>query len=239
MRTRRGVTLLELLIAGAIGVIIALGAGFAYSAAVTYQTQAGQRRTEQEAIQQAEDRLSTLLRQATLSSDNSSPSSYFVGEQAGGTQSNEAANSLTFVVLGDRVRGNLIESTDDFETLNQTFGPQGGLMEVQLGSLPNGETTSSTGTYNPNQTPPAWGRPQDAPPQKASPDMTDLVFEFYDGEAWQVGWDTQAEDEPRLPSAVRITYTWKDETTQRILTVKLPNSDVTPDNPAVSSGGAA
>jgi prepilin-type N-terminal cleavage/methylation domain-containing protein len=236
---RRGITLLELLIASAIGVIVSLGAAFAFSAAVSYQSQSGQKRADVQAVQQAEDRIANLLSLATLSSDNSSPNSYFVGEQAGGTQSNESANSLTFVVLGDRVRGNLLESTDTFENLNQTFGPQGGLMEVQLGAEAIGESRNSNGTLIRTQRPADGDRTQGGNQQVLSPDMTNMVFEFYDGEAWQVGWDTQAEDEPRLPAAVRVTYTWKDESQRRTFTVRLPNSDVTPDSPAVSTGGAA
>ena len=45
--------------------------------------------------------------------------------------------------------------------------------------------------------------------------------------------------EPRLPSAIRVTYTLEGEDSSRAMIVRIPLSDVTPENPAgVGLGGA-
>ena len=66
------------------------------------------------------------------------------------------------------------------------------------------------------------------------PDVTSLTYEFFDGSDWQPTWST-SNGTKRLPAAVRVTYQVKDEDSQRVLVIRLPNSDVTTDNPVTTT----
>jgi len=70
-----------------------------------------------------------------------------------------------------------------------------------------------------------------------SPDVQSIGFEFYDGTQWVGSWDTTAAGQRRLPAAIRVSYKLTaDPNTTHVFVVRLPLSDVTPNNP-VSNGG--
>ena len=62
--------------------------------------------------------------------------------------------------------------------------------------------------------------------------VASMSFEFWNGETWQGEWDTLTQGSRRLPAAIRVTYTFDgEESTPHSFVVRIPLSDVTPDNP--------
>jgi hypothetical protein len=145
---------------------------------------------------------------------------------------------LVFTSLGERLPAEFVTSQDDFETLNQTYGPRGGLTEVSISQSAIGNAPVSTGLYLRKQTPADGDSSQGGFESSLDPDIDSISFEFYNGESWDLTWDSTAMDVPRLPAAVRVTYSRTSDSVERIFVVRLPLSDVTPDNP-VTAGGSS
>jgi prepilin-type N-terminal cleavage/methylation domain-containing protein len=238
---RRGLTLIELLVAISIVVILAMAITRAYAAGLDHIQHAQATREVDEARLQFEDKLTKLLRSAVLSSNATDTSSFFIGESSGlggGGTLGANADTLVFTAIGARPAGAYLASQDDFETNNQRFGPQGGMAEIQLSTTAVGDAGDKEGLFLREQ------RPADGDPTQGGMEslMTDQVrsisFEFYDGADWQPLWDTQTQQTPRLPAAIRVSYTLEgdDENQPRVLIVRLPTSDVTADNPVVQGG---
>ncbi len=59
-----------------------------------------------------------------------------------------------------------------------------------------------------------------------------LEFSFFDGIDWIAEWDTFT-GQRRLPAALQITYRLESEEYPRSMTIKLPHSDITPEDPLV------
>lgn len=188
-----------------------------------------------------EDRLRSLIQSAFLSTVQTDTSSYFVGGD-GGSESedgqNGVAGGLTFTALSEKLPLEMLNSTDDFTTLNERFGPRGGMTEVSLALTPIGEAPVQNGLFYRHQTPADGDNTQGGVESVLDPDIDQISFEFFDGTDWITGWDTQSQAEPRLPAAVRITYNRTDEQEQ-IFIVRLIHSDVTPANPVTSGGTTA
>jgi hypothetical protein len=122
--------------------------------------------------------------------------------------------------------------TSDFETLNDQYGPQGGVAEIQLSLTPVGQPASSdTGLFLREQRPADSDSSQGGNESLLMPNVTTIQFEFFDGLQWQETWDTITSGSRRIPSAVRVTYQLTGEDQQRFIIVRLPFSDVTPTNP--------
>jgi prepilin-type N-terminal cleavage/methylation domain-containing protein len=231
---RRGFTLIELLVSAVIvGIItIALASAFAYG--VSYQNRSEASRQTQLEHTQFEDRVRSLLQNAVTNTDTTDTSVYFLaGSDAAGSD-----DRLTFTTELPSIPGAQLASTDDFETQNVGFGPQGGLEEVSLGLTPVGQTTQQSGLFLREQRPSDGDATQGGTETVVEPNVTSIQWEFYDGLTWQTTWDT-AQTSRRIPSAVRVTYQLQDETDSHIFVVRLAKSDVTPDNPITQSGTGA
>jgi prepilin-type N-terminal cleavage/methylation domain-containing protein len=244
---RRAFTLIELLVTIAIVGILSAAIARAFGAGVDYVERTEARRVEQEGRARFEDQLSALLRRAGLSTDATDTSSYFIASVSGGGGGGTLggnADTIVFNVRGAPLSGAYLASSDDFETRNERFGPQGGTAEIQLSLTPVGEAGDREGLFIREQ------RPADGDPTQGglesvfNDEIRSIGFEFWDGQEWQTTWDTQTQQEPRLPAAIRVSYTFEgdDSNQPRVLIVRLPTSDVTADDPVVEgagTGGAA
>ncbi len=232
----RGFTLIELLVAAVMMGFITLAVTSAYVQGIRYSKHAGEARAAEDARIRFEDRVGALLHSAELTTDPTDRFSYFIGQVGNGQtgtaagNKNNTADTLTFTVIGERLSGAATSSTDDFETVNKNLGPQGGVAEVSLETTPIGDAQNNQGTFIRVQ------RPADGDPTQGGletvldSDVTELGFEFYDGTNWDPTWNTQTGTR-RLPSAVRMTYRINGDDQERIVTYRLPLSNVTPDNP--------
>lgn len=221
--------------------IILAGTASATFAAVRHQDRAKASRVERTRDAIFEDRMRDLIGRAFLATNTTDTSSYFVGGQLSGSEnaSNLPDDSLTFTTLGERIPAEYCESTDDFETLNERFGPVGGMVEVSLTLTPVGNAPVQEGLFLRRQIPSDGDNSQGGFESLLDPDIRQISFEFFDGTDWQLSWDTVASNQPRLPAAVRITYQRENDTNDRIFVVRCLHSDVTPDNPTETPGGGS
>ncbi len=233
---RSAFTLLELLVAAIIAVMVIAGSGLAYESAITTQARHAARVEQQNRITKLEDRLTTLLQSAVLPIENENPAGYFILNALSGSTT-QSGQRLVFSAFGDRVRWDALRSDEDFETQNQRYGTLGGLAEVELGTETIGEGTPQEGLLVRSQRPADGDPTQGGEQEVLSADVTSLEFEFYDGANWITEWDTQTQTTKRLPAAVRVTYLLDGEDQNRILVVRLPESDVTLENPLTTDGG--
>jgi type II secretory pathway pseudopilin PulG len=255
VRRTSGLTLLELVVSLSITGMVVAGAASAYSAAIAYDTH--NRLTQDAAASriQFEQRLKTLLRGAFVSSNQNDPMTYFIGDQAGNNANANAADTITFTTLNEGINSAELTSDDDFETLNQNFGPQGGVAEVSLSLTPVGDAgQTKTGLFIREQRPADGDPTQGGTESVFDADVKTIQFEFYNGTDWDTSWSTSGvtaqstttmnvnntgQDGRRIPAAVRVTYSLSadPEGYQRVLIVLLPHSDVTAANPIVLTGG--
>ncbi len=233
---RRGVSLIELLVVITMSALVVIGAVRAFSAGLDYQLRVIPAREEHLSRQRFEDRLARLIRSAYISTDEQDPSTYFIAGVGGGSEpapgASVGADTLVFTVLGMPPNSSFAASQEDFETRNEIFGPQGGAAEIQISTFPVGEAGDRVGLFVREQ------RPSDGDPYQGGFEsvlearVVSMTFEFWNGEAWTYEWDTQTQGARRLPAAVRVTYAFEgEEETPRVLVVRLPLSDVTPENP--------
>lgn len=232
----RGFTLIELMVAAAITGLITVAVTGAYVQGIRYSKGANEARATEDARVRFEDRVGALLRQAEVTTDATDRFSYFIGQIGNGTPNSATGNksnnadTLTFTIAGQRLQGSVLASTDDFETLNKNLGPQGGVAEVSIESTAVGNAQDNTGIFIRVE------RPADGDPTQGGletvldSEVTELSFEFFDGNNWLPTWNTQTALR-RLPAAVRMTYKIADDEQPRIITYLLPMSDVTPLNP--------
>ncbi|MBS1719510.1 MAG: prepilin-type N-terminal cleavage/methylation domain-containing protein [Armatimonadetes bacterium] len=248
MRNRRGITLIELLVALVIAAIIAATAARSFSFALTAQQRLDDAHLRDQRIRAFEQRLVDLIRGAEVTSSATNEASFFIGADSpdslsgGGGLEGSNATSLTFTTFGGRINASTLDSDDDFETLNQNVGPQGGVTEVSLSMTPVGTPTGVEGGLYLREQKPADGDPtQGGFESQLNADVTNISFEFFDGEAWQTSWDTRTQQGVRrIPAAVRVTYNLSSDTNDQshVLVIRLPHSDVTVDNPATQTAGA-
>lgn len=242
-RTRKsGVSLLELLVVAFMGSLVIAASLRAFTTTLGFQTRVVPGREEQLSRLRFEDGLIKLIRSAYLSDDAQDATTYFIagtgGETGGGPSASTGADTLIFTVLGTPPNASFQASTEDFETRNEIYGPQGGAAEVQLSTFPVGDAGERTGLFIREQ------RPSDGDPYQGGYEsvlddrVVSMSFEFWNGEAWVYEWDTITQGERRLPAAVRITYAFAgEEESPRVLVVRVPLSDVTPDDPLGVGGG--
>jgi prepilin-type N-terminal cleavage/methylation domain-containing protein len=235
MTRRAGVTLIELIVSVVIVAILTTGLTRAFVAGLTYESSLAAARARQEAKQRIDNQLTDLFSRAYLAPEDTNTDTFFIGgtEEDGGIGST-TADTVQFTVQGARPRSALIESDDDFETQNQTYGPQGGVTEVSLSLTAVGDAGTKEGLFIRTQTPSDSEPTQGGTESVLDASVRSILFEFWDGTAWQPTWSTLVGAEKRLPAAVRVTYTREGEPEDRphVLFVRLPISDVTADDPA-------
>ncbi|MBS1702460.1 MAG: prepilin-type N-terminal cleavage/methylation domain-containing protein [Armatimonadetes bacterium] len=236
---RRGITLLELMVV-LLCMAIILGASTTMVAtAIQHTNHAKESRVAYTREALFEDRLRSILENAYLSSEATDTASYFRGgtdlSQSTAGQAQDPSD-LVFTALSPRIPSEVIASNDDFETLNDTYGPEGGLTEYELGLTPIGDSPgdSATGLYLRHQTPADGDYTQGGYQTVLDPDIESISYEFYNGTDWETTWDTQADNTPRLPSAIRITYRRTNDNADHTFVVRLIHSDVTPENPVTT-----
>ncbi len=233
---QRGLTLLELLIVLAMTAIILVGLTGSYEVALRYQREMPAR----EAARQSELNFVRQLRQALegayLSSDEADFTSFFIASSSGGVEGDP--DTLTFTSTAFAPAGDYVQSADDFETLHTDYGPQGGLTEVALSISPVGDAPNEaqTGLYLRKQRPSDGDPTQGGTEELLNADIETIGFEFWDGVDWITAWDTTAGTR-RLPAAVRMFYQVGDEQEERVIVIRLLQSDVTLDNPVLENGG--
>lgn len=211
---------------------MALASAFAFGA--TYQSRAEASRQAEVARIQFEDRVRGLLANATMSADTTDTTTYFLaGADAAG-----ADDRITFTTAIPRITAAQVDSTDDFQTQNQEFGPQGGLEEVSISSTPVGQAQQNNGLFIREQRPSDGDSTQGGFESVLDPDITSIQWEFFDGVNWDTTWDTSTTTR-RIPAAVRVTYQLQGEQNPHVIVVRLKNSDVTPDNPVAQTATGA
>ncbi len=250
---RRGITLVELLLALSISVLVMMAAGNAYVIGLRNAKTLGDGRAAIAKRAAFEATLTDVFDHAYVDPDVTDTASYFLSGDAvssstastsapslggsGGASSGSGDNSsVVFTVLGRRPPSSLLASQNDFETNNESFGPVAGSTEIQLGTSAVGQPSSDQqGLFLREQSPSDGDPTQGGTESLLGSDVQTVAFEFYDGTAWQTTWDTNTMTPRRLPSAVRVTYRLKTDTGDTVAVFALPNSDVTTDNPVVQS----
>ena len=234
---RRGITLVEVLIAASISALVMGAAGTAYVAGLRSARALSQGRDVVARQTVFENTLADLFAHAYVDADATNTATYFVsGDSITGTSPTSGGSSddgsVVFTVLGRRLPSTLLSSTEDFETNNEKFGPVAGVTEVQLGTTPVGQPTGGQeGLFLREQSPSDADPSQGGTESLLSPDVETISFEYYDGTGWVKTWDTTTQGTRRLPSAVRVTYRLRNATEDRIVVFPIPASDVTSDNP--------
>lgn len=235
MRKQRGLTLLELLVALIGSAILIGGVALSYEVAASWQRRSPAKRDAMEKVTRFQDRLIHLLENAYITSDENDADTYFMS----GTGDEVGANalSLVFTSTGDNPSEAFLtaDTETDFETLNETYGPQAGIAEISLSLTPVGDAPVNEGLFLREQRPADGDETQGGKESVLNPDVESIYFEFWDGSEWATSWST--DEIRRLPAAVRVTYRLREEDSDRVLIVRLKNSDVTTQNPAVATQG--
>ncbi len=239
---RRGTTLIELLVVIAIVAILSVAISQAFVVGLNYETNAEAARERRLARDRVEEQLIDLFQHAYLSTNQADTTTYFIATDSGNsTSSTGNSDTVTFTVQGERVSSALMSSTDDFETLNDHVGPQGGIEEIGLSTTAVGDPGNQTGLFIRHQTPADGDPTQGGMERVLDPEISSISFAFWDGTTWQPLWTTQAGATKRLPAAVQITYTLNGEPADQphLIVVRIPLSDVTATNPADASATGA
>ncbi|HWA83952.1 MAG TPA: hypothetical protein VG820_10980 [Fimbriimonadaceae bacterium] len=253
---RRGITLLELIVSLAMSVFLIAAAASAYSSAIAFEKHNATYLQTNETRLNFEQKIRSLLEGAYVSPSTTDTLTYFLGETSGSTADASTADTLVFTTLSVGMNDNELTSDDDFETLNQTYGPQGGVAEVSLSLTPVGDAgQDKQGLFLRTQRP-ADGDPTQGGFEKVlDPDVRSIQFQFYNGTGWDPTWGTSGlevqtttsqnnvqtgQDGRRIPAAVQVTYTLAsdpDGVTHSFI-VQLLHSDVTAENPVTVTGTA-
>lgn len=238
---QRGVTLVELLVSLTIIVIVTAASGRAFIEALNSEERLESSRVLITERRQFEDRISDLLSHAWLSSDTTDTASYFIGGDpsdggqsaaAGALSGGAGVDAVTFTAGGVRPSSPAIANSNDFESNNRIHGPQGGIREVSLESAAIGEGgVNQQGVFLRVQTPADGDPSQGGLEESVGSKVSSVSYEFFDGLAWQPTWDTRSQTTRRLPSIVRVSYRFEDDQADTVFHVRIPASDVTPDNP--------
>ncbi len=247
-RQQCGLTLIELLIVLSITVILASALGYAFTAELTMQRGEEARRADLDRSDAAERQITRLLQGAKLAVPaQSSPAAalntlpgqpaglpvpaatYFAGVAESGAN-DLGCDRLTFTTTAPALPMAALSGTDDFETQQQARGPVGGLAEVSFSVTPVGDAGGRTGLFERLQ------RPSDGDPTQGGleflldPQIERIGFQFWDGLEWVTLWS--AASPPRLPQAVRVSYTLRGAPDEvRVFDVPLPSSDVSAQSP--------
>ena len=229
---KRGFTLVELMVALVMGAVLVAGIGIMLSSALSYVATTPDRLTNEQDAIRIREKLRGLLSAAFVSDADDDTGTYFIAENSAGA--GETADVLTFSTLGVRPSGAALHSDEeDFNALNDKYGPQGGVAEVSISTTAVGDAGEAEGVFLRLQNPSDGDPTQGGRESLLINGATGLSFEFWDGSDWVTTWDTRTMDR-RVPAAVRVNYTDSDDRPVS-LTVRLENSDVTQANPITQS----
>lgn len=257
IRRRRGLTLIELLIVLVITAILASAIGYAFTAELTMQRVEEARRADQDRSDATERRIARLLRGAKVAATAavvsapipaaSSPAApgpsaapsqatYFVG-LAENSANDLGCDRLTFTTTAPALPLAALDGTDSFETQQGARGPVGGLAEVSLSLTPVGDAGGRTGLFERVQRPGDGDPTQGGSESLLDPQIERIGFQFWDGLKWVSAWN--AANPPRLPQAVRVSYTLRGQpgSDVRVFDVPLPASDVDAQSPQDTGAG--
>jgi len=255
MRKSRGLTLIELMVSLAMSVFLIAAAASGFSSAIAFDKQNTQSLQAAQTSIDFEQRIRNLLRGAYVSSLTTDTMTYFLGMTSGNSMDAQMADTLTFTTLSVGLNDATLDTDDDFNTLNDTYGPQGGISEVSLSMTAVGDQgQSKQGLFLRMQRPADGDYTQGGNETLLSEDVKSIQFEFYNGTDWEPNWGTSGlstlvttasqnnvqtgQDGRRIPSGVRITYSLKadPEGTNHVFIVRLEHSDVTTENPVTTTG---
>jgi type II secretory pathway pseudopilin PulG len=237
MRRQRGLTLIEMMIAMGMTILILIALTGSLSVAFSWQRRQPEIKERRDRVVRFQDRLRSLIQRAYLSPDTEDTVAYFIGDVSSGA--GEYADQITFTAVGSPPSGAYLNDVeDDFEGLNLRFGPQGGRSEYGISMVPVGTPSVDGGLYLRDQRPADGDSTQGGYESQLDDSIEAIQFEFFDGTEWIGTWDTrEGGGWRRLPAAVRVSYRIIGETVDHILVVRLPHSDVTPDNPITQDTG--
>ncbi|MBS1714239.1 MAG: hypothetical protein JST30_07865 [Armatimonadetes bacterium] len=220
---RRGVTLLELLVSSILAAAITSALSMAFSVAAKHQQTYARPRVEAELRTYFEDRIRALVSRALLSPDDADTVTVFRTDTD--SQGDGASDRLTFTIEGQRWNyGAMDDSSTDFESRNETWGPVGGLTEVSIGTTAQGEAGSRTGLFVRSQTPADSDHEQGGYEQVLDDQVASVSFEVLDETGnWTASWDSSTSR--TLPTGVKVSYTLLDDPdTVRSFVVRLRNA---------------
>ena len=235
--SKRAFTLIELLVALALSLTIIGAISTSFALTLDYTRTTPERLNAFQDSNQVRRTLDGLFRGAFVSGDADDLLTYFVAGDSTGQSS--TSDSLTFTTLSNQPEGSfLISDSEDFEELQNRYGPQGGTAEVSLSLTAVGDPeTDDTGLFLRVQTPADGDTTQGGRERLLIPGVTAITYEFWDGAEWVQTWDTVNGGSRRIPSAVRLTLDYE-EGDSEYLTFRIPNSDVTSEDPITQTGGA-
>lgn len=241
---RRGFTVLELLIVAALGALLMIGSMLAFGQQLKANQRIQDARDRDQVRIDFEERIGNLLRAAFISSDNNDRFTYFLGTNGdppvipttpasgstitGNPTGSATADTLTFTTVGTRLKAAVVNSTDDFETQNGSFGPQGGATEVELTTTPYNGSSDKTGLFLRTQTPSDGDPTQGGFQELLSDQISTISYQFFDGSTWQPTWDTTQAGNRKLPSAVMVTVRYQGDSSDTNFIVRLPLSTIVP-----------
>jgi len=230
-RRQRGLTLIEVLVVVAITGLLTIYAAQSLIAGADYERRIREASSRQRSDVELENDLRTFIESAFLSLENTQ-TTFFVGSEGllNQDEGGSNANTLTFTRVGARLSSDAL-GYDDFELANEEIGTVGGTEEVTISLSATGSASGKTGLFIRQQNPADGDPSQGGIERVLNANVTSISYEFWDGAAWQTVWDTRTQGTARLPAAVRITYRLSNSETDRIVTLRLRNSDVTQDNP--------
>lgn len=243
-RCRAGVTLVELVVAITIVLLMTLAVTSAFVAGLDVERLQTRRQSRQVQIAALERQITLLLEGAKMSDSSTDQTTYFQSDTSGtgGGDSDLGSDRVTFTTVAPGIPLAAQTSADDFETQMQTRGPVGGVAEVSLSTTAESDPGDGrTGLFLRVQRPSDGDATQGGVESVLSPLVEEMGFQFWDGVEWVSSWDTQSTDSRRLPSAVQVSYTLKDDPQKTVyrFIVPIPTSDVTPQNPVTTAGGAS
>lgn len=237
--SRRGFTLLELLVALGLSLILVGAITTSFQLTLDYARTTPERLNRFQDEVQLRRTIERLVAGAYVSADTADNLTYFATRSSGGDAATH--DTVTFTTLGKAVDGGYLLSTGtDTDQLNTQFGPQGGIAEVSFSTVPVGDPddSESSGLFVRIQTPSDGDPTQGGTEKLLIRDATSVTFEFWDGTAWVETWDTINGTSRRLPPAMRMTLQFSEGDPQ-IMTFRIPGSDVTSTNPITITGGGA
>ena len=225
---RRGVTLIELLVVLGINGLLVTSIVAAFQVGMRFQKNVPLAEVQFQADLDFERNLETLFKAAYLSDDDADTTTYFLMYASGGNLAEP--DTLVMTCVGIPPIGAFLNSEEEFEDLNDQFGPQGGIVEISISTLPVGDAPVDQGVFLRVQSPSDGDFTQGGYESVLREDIIELRVYFFDGVDWIEEWNTFT-GQRRLPAAILVEYQLEDEEDQRSFIVRLPNSDVTPEDP--------